>query len=503
VTTHFQFPPRSSRGSVLGFTWGQIGLAVAGVIAGVVGLNLLGAGRPWFAGGMFGLAAVLIALGLMRVRGRRVTEWLPILVGALLQGAARQDRYRGAVFAPNSVAAHPDLPGPAAGYVWLPAIAADGMTEIGLLHHRAEKTVTASLLCSGANFLLADTSVQDQRLVDWANVINILGADYGEHGLVRWALSARAVPDTGNRAQRYLVNRAIDTRSTAYQSLAELTAAAAPTSQRHEVYLTVVFDIQRMSAEISDAGGSDAAIAVVVLDKLTGVEATVAESGVATHGWLGPRAYAAVLRTQFDPADQAVIDMRGASGGGIPAGVSPRMAGPTAAEKVGWNVYRHDSGWSQTLWVYEMPRQMVGATWLTPMYTRTTCRRTVTLVAEPVPAALAQLASRRDKVARAGDETTKRKLRLVRTAREVEEARSVEQIDREQAAGHVRHRYALLVTVTAGGEAQLKHDVRAVKRILGRCGCEAVVLSGEQDQAFAAGALPLARGLKPMRGWFA
>jgi hypothetical protein len=49
----------------------------------------------------------------------------------------------------------------------------------------------------------------------------------------------------------------------------------------------------------------------------------------------------------------------------------------------------------------------------------------------------------------------------------------------------------------------LDRDVRAVKRILSRAGCEAISLTGEQDQAFAAGALPLARGLKPARGWSA
>lgn len=196
MSTQFQFPPRSSRGSVLGFTWGQIAMCVAGVICLVVGLNLLTADRPWPAAGTMVAAALLVALGLLRLRGRRVTEWLPIFVGALVQRAGRQDRYRGAVFAPNTVQQHMDLPGPAAGYVWLPARAADGTTEVGLLRHRVERTVTATLSCSGANFLLADTAVQTHRLVDWANVLNILGADYGEHGLVRWALSARAVPDT-------------------------------------------------------------------------------------------------------------------------------------------------------------------------------------------------------------------------------------------------------------------------------------------------------------------
>jgi hypothetical protein len=499
--TQFQFPPRSSRGAVLGFTWGQIGMAVAGVITAVLGLNLLTAGHPWPAIATFTASALLITLGLLRLKGRRITEWIPVVAGALLQRRAGQDSYRGAVFAPNSVAEHLDLPGPAAGYRWLPAVAADGMTQVGLLHHRRERTVTAALACSGSNFILADRSVQTQRLVDWAQVLNILGTEYADAGLIRWSVTARAVPDTGNRAQRYLVNRAVDTSTGAYRSLAQLTAAAAPAAQRHEIFLAVVFDLPRLSAAISDAGGTDTAIATVVLERLGGIEATVAEAGVSTGGWLSPRVYAGVLRTQFDPDDQEVVDLRG--GAGVAAGVAPRLAGPAAAQLLGWSTYQHDSGFSRTLWVAQMPRQTVGATWLTPLYMRTTCRRTVTLVAQPVSAALAQLATRRDKVARAGDEVTKRKLRLVRTARQDAEARSVEQVDAEQAHGHVRYRYALLVTVTAATVAALDRDVLAVKRILSRAGCEAVVLAGEQDQAFAAGALPLARGLKPIRGWSA
>ncbi|MFY1623787.1 SCO6880 family protein [Micromonospora sp. WMMD735] len=488
--TQFHFPPRSTRGSILGFSWGQIGTAVAGVICLVVAANLLAVGRPGAAAGLLSAAVLLLTWGLLRVRGRRLTEWTPIVIGALLQRATRQDRYRGGVLTATPGTQHLQLPGPAAGYRWLSAVAADGMTEVGLLHHRREGTVTAALACAGGNLVLADTSVQHQRLTSWADVLNLLGTEYADSGLARWSLTARAVPDVSNRAQRYLARQGTGTDTSAYRSLAELTAAAAPGAQRHEVFLTVVFDVRKLSAEVSDAGGTDAAIATVVLDRLTGIRAAVREAGIETNGWLTPRTYAAVLRGQFDPDDTE-------------AEVAPHTAGPIAAQAVGWSSYRHDSGYSQTLWVYEMPRQPVPMTWMTPLFTRTVGRRAVTTVAEPVPAQLAQLATRRDKVARAGDEVTKRRMRLVRTAREDEEARAVEQVDREQAAGHVRYRYATLVTVTADSAEQLRHDVRAVRRVLGRCGCQAVVLYGEQDQAFVAGALPLARGLKPLRGWFA
>ncbi|GAA3344786.1 hypothetical protein GCM10020358_49420 [Amorphoplanes nipponensis] len=503
----FQFPPRSTRGAVLGFAWSQIALVMAGVIAAVVALNLLVAGERGAAIAAFAGCVALITLGLLRLKGRRVTEWAPVVAGALLQRRAGQNEYRGGPYAPNSAERWMDLPGPASAYVWLPATATDGTTRIGLLHHRKEKTVTAALTCFGTNLILADRDVQTQRLTDWAQLLNILGSEYADAGLIRWSVTSRAVPDTGNAAQRFLVNRAVDTTSAAYRSLAQLTAAAAPAAQRHEIYLSVVFDIARLSGEITQAGGTDAAIAAVVLDRLTGIAAAVAEAGVTTGGWLSPRAYAAVIRTQFDPNDQEVVDLRAsttATGDGpTAAGVEPRLAGPVAARTIGWNTYQHDSAYSRTLWVAQMPRQLVAATWLSPLYMRTACRRTVSLVAQPVPAAVAQLATRREKVSRAGDEVTKRKLRLVRTAREDDEARAVEQIDREQAAGHVRYRYALLVTVTATTMPDLDRDVRSVKRILSRAGCEAIVLAGEQDQAFAAGALPLARGLKPARGWSA
>ncbi|MBN1171049.1 MAG: hypothetical protein JXA67_02645 [Micromonosporaceae bacterium] len=491
MTTRFSYPPRSSRGAILGFSSGQIMLCVTGVIAGVIAVNLLALGQQGPAAALLGLAVVLLAAGLLRWRGRRATAWVPILAGVWVQRLVRQDRYRGGIFAGDGHQL--DLPGPAAGYRWLEAMAADGKTRIGLLDHRTERTITAVLPCSGANFLLSGSERRDQRLADWAAVLNVLGAEYGSQGLLRWALTARTVPGTTTRLRQHLDSRVVDTTTAAYRSLRAVTTAVGTTTVRREVHLSVVFDRARLSGEITAAGGDDAAAAVVVCERLASIERAVADAGVTTHGWAPPRVLAGLLRSQFDPDDQSVVDAQG--------GVAPHLAGPTAAEQVGWDVYRHDSAVSQTLWVYEMPRRVVGATWLTPLYAHGVGRRTVTLVAQPVPAGVANLASRRERVASAGDATTKRRLRLVRTAREDAEAAAVEQIDREQAAGHVRYRYALLVTVTASSSTHLHRDVQEVKRLLGRAGCAGVVLHGEQDQAFAAAALPLARGLAPMRGW--
>ncbi|WP_033346584.1 SCO6880 family protein [Catenuloplanes japonicus] len=495
--TTFRFPPRATRGAMLGFSTGQLGCVFAGAVCGIMALNLATAGRPLPALGVFVAGLGLGVLGLARLRGRRITAWVPIVAGALLQRVMGQHRYRGAAFAPRREEL--DLPGPAAGYRWLTATTADGVTEVGLLVHRVEGTVTAALRCYGAGFTLADTGEQQQRLAAWSDVINVLGGEYAQAGLVRWALLTRTVPDSDDTALRYLAGHATDTGSAAYRSLAALTAAAAPAAQRHEIYLTVVLDRRRLAAEVKDSGGTDTALAVVVLERLAGIEAAVREADIGTGGWLSPRVYAGVLRSQFDPDMLAhtITD------DGTPAGAAPQAAGPAATEQVGWSYLRHDSGLSQTLWIYEMPRQPVPMSWLTGLFARTVGRVAVTLVAEPVPPQLAALATRRDKVAAAGERATKARLQLVRTAREDAEEAAVHQIDAEQAAGHVRYRYALLVTVTAATLEQLQRHARVARQILSRAGCECIVLYGEQDQAFAAGALPLARGLKPRSGVWA
>ncbi|UVS77330.1 hypothetical protein [Actinokineospora sp. UTMC 2448] len=66
-------------------------------------------------------------------------------------------------------------------------------------------------------------------------------------------------------------------------------------------------------------------------------------------------------------------------------------------------------------------------------------------------------------------------------------------------AGHT-FRYPMFVCVTAPDLDRLRRAVSSVRRRLTRIKCSAMPLYGEQDQAFFAAALPLARGLSPMRG---
>ena len=93
-----------------------------------------------------------------------------------------------------------------------------------------------------------------------------------------------------------------------------------------------------------------------------------------------------------------------------------------------------------------------------------------------------------------------RKLGRPDSARLRKERAAAADQDEAQAAGDGIFRFSLFLTITAPDEATLTRQTLAARRQLTRARCQSVVLYGEQDQAFFASALPLARGLAPMRG---
>jgi hypothetical protein len=327
---------------------------------------------------------------------------------------------------------------------------------------------------------------------------------------------------------------------------AELVARAAAAARRHEVMLAVVIGLGELRREIRALGGGPAGQAAAVWHQLARIEAAVGQAGIATGtpaarsrpdradgvtaaGWYTTRGLAAVLRTQFDPDDVSLVDARaatipdgeeagkerpadagtgGGDGGGNSGrpGVAQRLAGP-AGDETSATVYAHDGWVSRTLWMYEPPRQGLPPTWLVPLLSQAPgshashgprSRTTVSLIAEPVRGDRARWQARRDLVAHGSEAVTRSRLGLLTGARDRDEAAAARRIDAEMAAGHARYRYVLLVTVTAAHRDELRRAFDVVRLRLAHC--ETVPLDLEQAQAFWAAALPLGRGLAPVRG---
>jgi hypothetical protein len=489
----YTFPPRRTNGVI-----GKLG--IGHLLALVIGIAL-----PWWGIQLHSVVAFVlllaagvgvVALSFQRLGGRYVTEWIRPAVGALISSMRGTGVYRGAVFAPNSLAYQMDLPGDLAGLRMISAPNPDGQSRVGLCVDDRAGTVTAALLTQGTPIILEESADQQARLGEWEAVME--STCDADTAISRWQLLFRSMPDTTNLAQQYFLDRA--DRDTEHDSLPatalrELVSRAAPVAQRHEVFFVVSFSLTGLAADIKASGGDDDAIGVVVVERLTELQRQIMEARIPVQGWLSPGHYAAVIHSQFDPESLPLYDAQADRR----YEMDPRTAGPSATQRQ-WMAYLHDSAVSSTVWVNELPRRSVKANWLAPLLQQSDVRRSITLVAEPLDPNRAERSINNQRLAAAGTIYTKEKHGLIVDARTGKELLAAQQLDDELAEGAGYFRYSMFVCVTAGDEEKLRRSLATVRRRLTRCRCTSMVLYGEQDQGFYAAALPLARGLSPMRG---
>ncbi|GGM67874.1 lipoprotein [Longimycelium tulufanense] len=487
---HYRFPPRRTSGVV-----GKLSITQMLVIVAAIALPWLGVQSGSLALFVFLLVAGggLIFVAFVRVGGRYLTEWLGPVVGVVVDRLRGTAVYRGAVFGPSSLAHRMDLPGDLASLRMIAAVATDGQQRIGLVVDEGTKVVTAALLTEGTPVVLEETAEQESRLNEWEAVMESTCDQ--DAAITRWQLLFRSMPDATNTAQAYYLDRAVQREELPARALYELVSRAAPSAQRHEVFLVVAFDLQALAAEIKASGGDDTAIGVVVMERLLELERQISEARIPVRGWLTPGQYAAVLHSQFDPDSLPLYDMQSSAQHELDL----RVAGPSATERQ-WTLFRHDSAVSSTLWVHELPRRPVKSNWLAPLLQQSDVRRSISLVVQPLPPHRAERSVSNQALAAAGNIHMRQSHGLLVDARTQKELAAAQQLDDELAEGAGYFRYSMFVTVTAPDAHALRRSVAAVRRRLTRVRCSSMVLFGEQDQGFFAGALPLARGLAPMRG---
>lgn len=486
----YTFPPRRTNGVL-----GKLGLGQ--MLAIVVGIAL-----PWLGVQLHSVVAFIVllvvgvgvaGLSFQRLGGRYVTEWVRPVVGALVSAARGTGVYRGAVFGPSSLAYRMDLPGDLAHLRMISAPNPDGHSRVGLCMDEHARTVTAALLTQGTPIILEESAEQQSRLDDWEAVME--STCDADTAITRWQLLFRSMPDSTNLAQSYYLDRVVDRDSLPAHALRELVAQAAPAAQRHEVFFVVALSLEGLAADIKATGGDDEAIGVVVVERLIELQRQILEARIPVQGWLSPGHYAAVIHSQFDPDSLPLYDVQADERHEM----DPRAAGPSATERQ-WTAYLHDSALSSTIWVHELPRRAVKANWLSPLLQQSDVRRSITLVAEPLDPARAERSINNQRLAAAGTIYAKEKHGLIVDARTEKELSAAQRLDDELATGAGYFRYHMFVTCTAADPDRLRRSVTAVRRRLTRIRCMSMVLYGEQDQAFFAAALPLARGLAPMRG---
>jgi hypothetical protein len=206
-------------------------------------------------------------------------------------------------------------------------------------------------------------------------------------------------------------------------------------------------------------------------------------AGLRVGGWLGEPELAVVVRDAFDPAD---LDPRASPAANL------AHAGPMAVAE-SWDRLRHDSAWSQVLWVSEWPRTAVPADFLHPLMFAPGVRRRLSLFARPLATDAALRQIRREKTEAVADSAQKARVGQVSDLSDAQEYEDLLARERSVISGHTDVEFTGFVTVTAGSPDALENAVSTIKRAAAQACCEVRPLYGHQMQGFVTAALPIAR----------
>ena len=350
----------------------------------------------------------------------------------------------------------------------------------------------AVLRCTTTSFALLDDDDKAYAVQAWSRVQTAMAQ---RPAVARMTIQDYTVPypstalrDFYDRAKKPTRIDEVRWGDRSYLDLIE----AAGSAMSHELVVCLVIDTVKARRRIRDAGGS-----LVGLEHVLGSEVEALTTGLKTHGvsvdeWLPSNKLTAVIRGAFDP--EAVTRLataaktHGKDGGQM-------SAGPMAVEEH-WSYLRTDSGFHQTFWIAEWPRQLVFPGFVHPLVYVGDFRHTVTEVIRAIPTdqALRDIRSAHEAhdTRRLVNARFDRPLTREQRAEEEEVARREDEI----VAGHGDVRPAAYVTITAGSLDDLGRYRQELESAAAGAFVELRLLAGQQWPAFVAGALPLGRGLK-------
>jgi type VII secretion protein EccE len=470
-----RFGRRSTRGLILGFSAPRVAaIAVAAgfAVAGLVAANAVGlvvSALVW---------APVAATAFVRVGGRPVVEWASTAAGYSARKSTGQDQYR---------ATHPLKPRPA-GTLALPGDAAslrlhhDEASGAVMIHDPHRQTLTGVVTVSHPAFVLLDTDDRTQRVSRWARVYASL-AQTGTCAGVQ-VLEA-AVPDPATGQVEWYDAHGHHDGSWAdqqYHTLLDQVRLAAGT---HRTTISLALDMRAASRAIKAAGRGVSGGAEVLRADMASLTDSLRQAGLVVHGWLAEPELAAIVRAAYDPA--TVLHPR------TDPAANLAHAGPLAMSEH-WDHLRHDSGWSSVLWISEWPRIDVAADFLHSIVFAPGVRRTLSLIARPLPTDVALRQIRKEKTDAVADMAHKQKVGQIADLSDAQEYEDLLSRERSVVAGHADVEFAGLVTVTATDQDTLEAARAQVVRAAAQAACEVRPLYGRQAQGFVCAALPLGRG---------
>jgi hypothetical protein len=468
-----RFGRRSSRGLLLGFSTPRVIVIATAATVAIAGLV---AGEGWG----FLLSAViwgpLLATAFVRVAGRPVVEWGPTAAQFAGRRSTGQTDYRAPITRPRP-AGTLALGGDGAAL----RFHIDHPSGAAMVHDPHRRTLTAVLSVSHPAFVLLDRDDRAQRVSRWGRVL----AGLAQSGtLAALQVTEATVPDPGDGLIEWYQARRAGPSGWAADQYAVLLDQARLGSSTHRTTVSIALDLRAAGRAIKAAGGGVAGAAVVLRQDMTALADALRQAGLSVGTWLGEAELAGVIRMAYEPTVTADA--------GTDAGAHLRSAGPVAISEH-WDYLRHDSGWSAVLWISEWPRIDVPPDFLHPVIFAPGVRRTLSIIARPLPTDEALRQIRKEKTEAVADQAQKARVGQIADMADAQEYQDLLNRERSVIAGHTDVEFVGLVTVTAPSRDLLDAARVAVTRAAGQAACEVRPLYGRQAQGFILAALPLAR----------
>ena len=486
---------RERQGWVMGLTVAQ---AMWCVGAGAPVLASMSVGRYRAAFGWALVAAAVVVLVVVPVRGRPAFRWLADLTmfqwGVLMRWSRWQSMAALGLVDDPDVA---DLPGVLARLEFPDGPPYRGAGRVCLIHDTAEGRwgATARLTHSGTGML---SDEECERLADRLGSM-LIGLSHRET-INRVSLLVRTVPDDGAEYATWRAGHEVaDAPWLARQATDEIDHTVAAVSVRTELFVTVSGTESALRRQARDAGGGVAGRASVLYRTLDGIEDGLHSIGARAVTWLGATGVAEAIRTGFNPATAAALAhqhlarVQGESGQG--GGLPLSQAGPTIAPTPAARAYHHD-GFSSVAWAVQPSEAGTVFGALGPLLAVRTAgeRRTLAVHYEVLTAADASRQVRSSRFAQNVIADTKAHRGFSATALEQRRRGGALAQESAVAAGHALVRWTIASSITVPRHwnledhaAQLENDASGRFRLLR--------LDLAQPSAFVAAAIPVGIGL--------
>jgi hypothetical protein len=451
--SRYRFGPRERAGALAGWRAGQIMTVAVGLVFGVLVLrwepNAVGVAAA------VGILVLYGALATVPVAGRTGDEWLPVVVcwGTRRNGVRGGDRSgTGRI-------------GALRGMRLLRA----GWQDMGVVHDRAGRTLTAALSLRGGSFALLGADEQDRRVGAWASVLASLAREGSPVHRVQWV--AASFPDDGHGLRSYVAAEAVPGVASACTASYDALLAD---MDSHTCAHDVVLALQVRQTKSVEVGCATLAREMASLVRLLGdadvqVESVLSDDDLARH----------LLRT-YEPEP-------------VPTEAVPAQDHWPMAMEENWSEVRVDALVHATFWVAEWPRTEVRSDFLAPLLLGSS-RSTLAVVMEPLGPDAAVRKVEASRTADLADSELRRRGGFISTARHARQSEVLARREAELAEGHASFRYSGYVTVSASSTEELVAACDVVQHTAGQSRLALRRLYGDQASAYTC-TLPLCRGL--------